>query len=105
MHPVEDRHLPEIGPLGLSAAYGVDDEPRLVALVAGQHHAHGLPLCVRRPQFLGLALARSGDYTESSSYDSLTRAVVLLQLDDRRVRVLAAETADVADIGATPAVD
>ena len=37
--------------------------------------------------------------------DQLGRAVVLLELDDRRVGVVALEVEDVADVGAAPAVD
>ena len=37
--------------------------------------------------------------------DELGRAVVLLELDDRRVGVVALEVEDVADVGAAPAVD
>jgi hypothetical protein len=102
---VEDGDLPQVGSRRGRALDALDDERRLVALVARRHDADCLARLVGRPQLLGLALVRPRDDPESRRDDARTRSVVLLELHDRRAGVVAPETADVAHVRAAPAVD
>lgn len=84
---------------------GRRDELRLVAFVHRLVRGQLLARRVLRPELLGLAVHIVLDDGIGRREDVLRRAVVLLELDDRRLRVVLLEVHDVADIGAAPAVD
>ncbi len=65
----------------------------------------GTPRPVLRPEVLLLALLVDGDDGVGGVEDGLGGAVVLLQVDDAGVRVVALEVEDVAQVGGAPGVD
>ena len=81
------------------------DDPRLVVLVLGLDHAHGLAAAELAPEPLldtpGVVL----DDGVGGVEDALRGAVVLLEPHHARVREVALEVEDVADVGAAPGVD
>ena len=102
---VEHGHV-AVGDAGVAElADLVRDELRLVVLgVAGE--AEDLVAGAdRREQVLRLAVEVVGDHRVGGIQDGLGRAVVLLEQDDLRVREVALELDDVADVGATERVD
>src|SRR5882672_2674699 len=105
MDPIEDGDVAELCSLVARAPDRVRYERGLVALVARRDDVDRHAVAVRRPELLGLTLGRSRDHAERGGDDALARAVVLLELDDGRVRVVALEAADVAHVGAPPAVN
>ncbi len=102
------RPVRPLGALGLALEqllHLAGDELRLGALVGDLHDLDERALPPRGPQVLALALAVVGDHGVGRVEDLLRGAVVLLQADDLRVRVVALELEDVADVGAAPRVD
>ena len=80
-------------PLGLLVlAVGLETLDELAARVVG-------------PELLVLAVLVARDHRVGGVEDELRRAVVLLQLHDRGVGIVALEVEDVAHVGAAPAVD
>ena len=66
---------------------------------------HRLAAARVRPQALGLLAAIVGDHPVGGVEDRLGGAVVLLQLDHRRLGEVALELEDVADVGMPEAID
>ena len=119
VHPVHHRDLarPEpdvllVGPPGQRAGPATDqaldlagDPLGLLLLVVGLEPLDPDPAGVLRPELLVLARAVARDDGVGGIEDQLGRAVVLLELDHRRVRPVALEVEDVAQVGAAPRVD
>ena len=74
-------------------------------LVLGLEHAHRLALAELRPEPLLLALAVVLDHRVGGVQDRVRRAVVLLERDHARAGEVALELEDVADVGASEAID
>ena len=105
VRPVEDRDLApgqavldELGDLR-------GDEARLGVLVLDLDHAHRVALAELRPEVLRLALAVERDDVVGRLEDRVRRAVVLLERDRLRLGEVDLEVEDVADVGASEAVD
>ena len=81
------------------------DPLRLLLLVVGLEALDLRPAALVGPELLVGPLGVPRDDGVGRVEDQLGRAVVLLELDDRRVRVVALEVEDVPDVGAAPAVD
>ena len=81
------------------------DEARLGVLVLGLDDAHRLALAEVRPEVLLLAVAVVRDDVVGDLQDRVRRAVVLLERDHLRVREVAFELEDVADVCASEGVD
>ena len=81
------------------------DPARLGVLVGHLPHAHRVAVPQVRPQVLGHLPAVVGDQRVRGVQDRLRGAVVLLQLDDVRVRVVLFELQDVPDVRRPEAVD
>ena len=77
----------------------------LLLLVVGLEALDRPAAGVLGPQLLVLARRIPADDGMGSVEDELRRAVVLLELDDRRVRFVALEVEDVPKVGAAPRVD
>ena len=77
----------------------------LLLLVVGLEALDLQAARVLGPELLVLARAVARDDRVRGVEDQLRRAVVLLELDDGRVRVVALEVEDVAQVGAAPRVD
>ena len=103
--PVEDRDVVARAALvhqPLDLRHG---EARLGVLVLQLAHVHRIALAEIGPERLVLARAVVGDDRVGGVQDRLRRAVVLLELDHRRVREVVLEVQDVADVRAAEAVD
>ena len=81
------------------------DEGGLFLLVVGLVDDDGVARALLRPEVLLLALLVGGDDPRGAIEDRLGGAVVLLQAHDGRLRVVALEVEDVADVGGAPGVD
>ena len=81
------------------------DEARLPVLVLGLDDTDGLAFAEVGPEILLLALAVVRDDLVRRLQDRVRRAVVLLERDHLRVREVALELHDVADVGAAERVD
>lgn len=81
------------------------DERGLVVLVVGHIAGDLVALALVGPELLRLAVGVALDDRVGRGQDRLRGAVVLLQQDRRRVRVVALELQDVADRGAAERVD
>ena len=81
------------------------DDARLVVLVLGLDHADRLARAELAPEALLDASRVVLDHRVGGVEDALRGAVVLLQAHDARVREVALEVEDVADVGAAPGVD
>ena len=89
------REAPDLG----------DDEAGLLLFVVGHLAPDEGALLVLRPQGLGLAQLVEHDDAVGGIEDSARGAVVLLQVDDHRIRVVVLELQNVANIGPAPTVD
>ena len=87
------------------ALYLPDDELRLFLFVVPLGDDDGNALAVARPQVLLHALGVGGDEAASGVEYRLRGAVVLLQRDELRLRVVVLKAQDVADVGVAPGVD
>ena len=105
VRPVEDGDLRAAEPGVEQPLDLADDEPRLGVLVVHLADADGVAVAEVRPQRLELLRAVVGDDRVRGAQDRLRRAVVLLELDDRRVGIVVLEVQEVADVGSTEAVD
>ncbi len=95
--PRRPRHACTKDPLG--------DELGLGALVDALLEPQQFTTAPLGPQGLGVALAVLRDHRVGRVEDDAGRAVVLLELDHRRVGVIAVEAEEVFRLGAAPAVD
>ena len=104
--PVEHRHLARRGLARVGEpVHLLGHERGLVVLVVG-HVADDRRTRPRvRPQVLRLAALVHRDHRVGRGQDVLGGAVILLQQDDLRVRVVLLELLDVADGGAAESVD
>ena len=122
VHPIHHGHVlgPEAGRLVVvrapgeqRAAPGAPDQPLdlagdplgLLVLVVGLEALDRHAALVVRPEPLVRAPLVARDHGVRRVQDQLRGAVVLLQLDDRHVGVVALEVEDVLDVRAAPAVD
>ena len=121
VHPVHDRDVPRpeagvrvvvVRAAGERAAAAADqaldlagDPLGLLFLVVGLEALDLQAARVLRPELLVLARAVARDDGVGGIEDQLGRAVVLLELDDRRLRPVALEVEDVAQVRAAPRVD
>ena len=105
VHSVEDGHLARVDPRGLRFLNNANHVRRFVALVLGGDDFDGRAGFVRRPQLLRHPLARRLDDPQRGLHDPPARAVVLLELHHLGLGEVFPEAADVADVGAAPAVD
>ena len=118
VHPVHDRDVGRLELLGVvvgppgehrSAAHELLDPARdplgLVVLVVGLVAPDEPPAGVRRPELLLGPCRVPGHDGMGRVEDELGAAIVLLELHDDGVRVVALEVEDVPDVGAAPAVD
>ena len=106
VRPVEDRHL--AGGRQPLVAQPVDllgDERRLVVLVVGHVADDRRAVAGLGPEVLRLAARVPRHHRVRRGEDVLGRAVVLLEQDHRRVRVILLELGDVPDRGAAERVD
>src|SRR6185369_1823530 len=101
-----------VGPAGQRRAAPADqaldlagDPLGLLLLVVRLEALDLRPAAVVGPQLLVLARTVARDDAVRGIEDQLRRAVVLLELDDRRIRPVALEVEDVAQVGAAPRVD
>ncbi len=101
--PVEDRDVPRRAPAVHETLDLGDHVPRLGVLVNRGEHPDALALWPRRPQLLRLARGVVRHHRVRRVQDSLRRAVVLLQLDDLRLRIVPLEVQDVPYIRSAPA--
>ena len=92
-------------PLALQALDLARDELSLMRLVVRLHHHDIGPALPVGPELLLLAGPVVADDRVRRVEDPLRGPIVLFELDDLRVGVVALEVEDVADIGATPAED
>ncbi len=81
------------------------DEARLGVLVLDLDDLHRLTLSELREETLGLAVPVVLDHRVGGAENRVRRAVVLLESDRARPGKVALEVEDVADVGATEAVD
>src|SRR5262249_2741469 len=103
--PVEHGDVARLDAAGALATDRLDDVRRLLALVPDEAHADAVASLLRRPEVLRLPAGGALDDPEGPGDDVLRRAVVLLELHDRRVRKIVAKPQNVADVRAAPAVD
>ena len=85
--------------------YLPDDELRLFFLVVSLRDDDGDAGAVARPEVLLHALRVGGDEAAGGVEYRLRGAVILLQRDELRLRVVVLEAEDVADVGVAPGVD
>ncbi len=107
-----NRLLVVVRPPGQDRAAAADeafdlagDPLRLFLLVVRLEALDRAAAGLLRPELLVGPLRVARDDGVGGVEDELRRAVVPLELDDRRVGVVALEVEDVADVGAPPAVD
>ena len=104
--PVEHRHLARRGLARVGEpVHLLGHERGLVVLVVGHVADDGRARALVGPQVLGLAAPVLRDHRVGRGQDVLGGAVVLLEQDDLRVRVVLLELLDVADGGAAEGVD
>ena len=103
--PVEDGDLVARGALVDEPLDLGHHEARLGVLVLELAHVDRIALAELRPEELVLALPVVRDDRVRRVEDRLRRAVVLLELDDRGIRVVPLEAEDVLDVGAPEGVD
>src|SRR5207247_1977013 len=80
-------------------------EVRLLVLVPGAVDRRTLALAVLGPERLVLARDVVGDHRGGEGQDSLRGAVVLLEPDHPRPRIVRLEVEDVPDVGAAPPIN
>ena len=104
---VEDREIAQHEPARAGPSRGdlLGHEVGLVALVGRAHQRDALTARLRRAQRLAAPGGVGGDHVVRELEDARRGAVVLLEAHDRRVGEVLLEVEDVADVGATPAVD
>ena len=106
VHAEEDREVLVLRALGHGALGNLaGDEIRLLPVIAHPDHAHLCAALVRAPELLRTAARVVFDERVGRAKDGVRRAVILLQLDHRRVRKVRLEFEDVAHLRAAPAVD
>ena len=105
VHPVEDRDLAAGVPLLDEAGDLRGHVARLGLLVLDLDHAHGIAVAELRPEPLLLPLRVVRDHGVRRLEDRVRGAVVLLERDRPRLREVALELEDVADVGAAEGVD
>ena len=81
------------------------DAFRLVVAILAFDDADGRPLDMVAPQLLLVNVRVVRDEMVGRAQDALRAAVVLFELDDLQLRVIAAELVDVLGVGAAPGVD
>ena len=102
----EHRHLAQRHALLVQLEHAIDDEARLLLLVARRDEPGRLRRrCARVQRFFGEALERARDERVRRVEDRLRRAVVLLERDDLRSRELLREVENVAEAGAAERID
>ena len=97
-----DRGVDVVGQRGAS---GSRDEVGLLELVAAAEVGDARAALAVGPEVLVLAVAVLADDGRRGVEDDLRRAVVALELDDRRFGEVVLEVEDVAEVGAAPLVD
>ena len=85
--------------------HAVDDEAGFVHFVVGGEQVDRLALAVGGPQLLAEAVGVVGDHRVGGGQDVAGGAVVLLELERARARVVLQEALHVLHLGAAPAVD
>ncbi len=105
VRPVEHGDLLARGALVDEPLDLADDEARLGVLVLEPPQVNRIALAELAPQPLGDAAAVVRYHRIRRPQDPLGRAVVLLELDDARIREIVLEVEDVFDVGRAKAVD
>src|SRR4028119_1702658 len=104
VRPVEDRYVPQ----GSSRIHETQDlrdhKSSLRVVVSRRKHPDALALLPGRPQLLHLTRSIVRHHRVRRVQDRLRRAIVLLQPDNLRLRIVPLEVQDVADVRSAEAV-